>query len=317
MKKYLPLELLKEYRTYPKLWEAFTSVELKDGLEIDSPKKFLDRYKKIAGIDACLHLIHTDEYLDVAALSAWRIHKQIYQFEPEFWKDLTETKFDGTIPAEILKQVPYPAFWIDPLEAIVYFAHDHKDNLVMTVQCFGDSDETSAVIVRDGITLDQGLDEMARITMEQLRDRGKFNFIERPPMELMSDALQATLYLCSQNADIQESSQSRKNYRPRPGQIRDVQAEVRQWDVGKVYVKSLRQARRSEADPGREVEIHHSSGWTVRPHVRKAHWHHYRCGKGRKDLVLKWTAPMYVGLGDEKEPGATVTLVGKPKKKQG
>lgn len=36
----------------------------------------------------------------------------------------------------------------------------------------------------------------------------------------------------------------------------------------------------------------------MRPHTRKAHWHHYWVGKGRKELVLRWIAPTVVGTGE-------------------
>lgn len=40
---------------------------------------------------------------------------------------------------------------------------------------------------------------------------------------------------------------------------------------------------------------------TVRPHVRRAHWHHYWVGKGRTTLEVRWIEPVLVLPGDKKE----------------
>ena len=32
--------------------------------------------------------------------------------------------------------------------------------------------------------------------------------------------------------------------------------------------------------------------------MRRAHWHHYRVGKGRTELILKWIEPVFVGSGE-------------------
>ena len=35
-------------------------------------------------------------------------------------------------------------------------------------------------------------------------------------------------------------------------------------------------------------------GRTVRPHVRRAHWHHYWVGEGRTRLEVRWIEPTFV-----------------------
>lgn len=34
---------------------------------------------------------------------------------------------------------------------------------------------------------------------------------------------------------------------------------------------------------------------SVRPHLRRAHWHHYWVGQGRTRLELRWIHPVLVG----------------------
>lgn len=60
---------------------------------------------------------------------------------------------------------------------------------------------------------------------------------------------------------------------------------------------------RTIARIGKELKVPKSRETTsirhaMRPHTRKAHWHHYWVGKGRKELVLRWIAPTVVGTGE-------------------
>lgn len=41
------------------------------------------------------------------------------------------------------------------------------------------------------------------------------------------------------------------------------------------------------------------TGRTVRPHMRAAHWHTFRTGKGRTERIVHWLPPIPVGLPDD------------------
>ena len=46
----------------------------------------------------------------------------------------------------------------------------------------------------------------------------------------------------------------------------------------------------------RKVKGNGRTGRTTRPHLVRGHYHHYRCGKGRKELIYKYTNPYYTGV---------------------
>ena len=49
------------------------------------------------------------------------------------------------------------------------------------------------------------------------------------------------------------------------------------------------------------------TGRTVRPHIRRAHWHHYWTGPGRKSLEVRWIQPTLVlADGEQEMPFATI-----------
>lgn len=108
-------------------------------------------------------------------------------------------------------------------------------------------------------------------------------------------------YLCSVNADIVPV------YTPNRGVKRNnaKRRSLATWsEVGCRIGSELRAYKRYES------ERKPYQGGTVRPHMRRAHWHHYWIGPrdGDRKLVLKWIPPTMVGVGKEiKSP--TVHLV--------
>ena len=122
--------------------------------------------------------------------------------------------------------------------------------------------------------------------------------LERYPTQLVANGV---AYLCSKNADIVPS------YKPQPNLPRN-NAKRRSnatWhDVGYhvgAQLRAYEHSRRSQANGG------HGS---VRPHMRRAHWHHFWTGPrdGERELVLKWLSPTMVNAG--KTESATLHKVG-------
>lgn len=107
----------------------------------------------------------------------------------------------------------------------------------------------------------------------------------RYPAELVANGV---AYLCSTNADIVPSYKPVKESRRNNAKRRSAAT----WhDVGYRIGSELRAYERVSHE-----RIPHQGG-TVRPHMRRAHWHHYWIGPrdGERKLVLKWVAPTMVG----------------------
>ena len=100
--------------------------------------------------------------------------------------------------------------------------------------------------------------------------------------EQIAGAINMVLYLCSSDRDIPDSYIRRSTYRygnPK---------HIRVWDVGIRIGSALRRYRRA-------VEEHQrGSHESPRPHVRRAHWHHFWTGPrdGERKLVVKWLPPI-------------------------
>jgi hypothetical protein len=103
------------------------------------------------------------------------------------------------------------------------------------------------------------------------------------------------LYLCS---DAPEVADYRKGLAwPRPperkrgkgaGKIISAPGAT-YWSVGENLAEQIRSAHRDNAGSAKRV------------HIRRAHWHSYWVGEGRKTLRLNWLWPMVVGGKTEAE----------------
>lgn len=83
---------------------------------------------------------------------------------------------------------------------------------------------------------------------------------------------------------------------------------VKTYNVGFVIGKSFEKQLASGTEYQKSTAI--GTGRTVRPHVRRAHWHHYWVGEGRTRLEVRWIEPTFVlPEGKREVPVATVRRV--------
>lgn len=66
---------------------------------------------------------------------------------------------------------------------------------------------------------------------------------------------------------------------------------------------ALRAARRTDTAPTSPTG---ASTRTVRPHLRRAHLHTFRCGPGRRDRIIRWLPPLAVAYRHDTAPVTTV-----------
>lgn len=126
--------------------------------------------------------------------------------------------------------------------------------------------------------------------------------------------LQAILYVCAINADVEPNSEQKTvTKRSTTGVIRDRYAEIRKWDVGIRVGSAVRRFRQTKQTSSTDT-ARQGSHSPKRPHIRRGHWHHYWTGsksdENARKLVLKWTAPIYVGI-DTDDDDASPTVIHK------
>lgn len=259
----------------------------------------------------------------LVALAAWRVSKGIWDFDPDLFSELWDTPVEGALPTELLYRLPEwcpyictPGAKLGPLDVAGTFVHLEADaNTGLAELRF--LLDTKAQLEMPGApelgtmaaiplhldkpTVDECLDAAMQRTIANHRllrpltdprfasELAGMRSLLAMQRELVGHLLSLVLYLCSADPDLPRKVQPRpgtgKKPLPKPAR------EPLVWDVGIRVGAALRSAY-GESHDGAET------GRTVRPHMRRAHWHHYRVGPKRERLELRWIAPVAVGAGE-------------------
>ena len=150
---------------------------------------------------------------------------------------------------------------------------------------------------------EQGVEEAEKIhgSVEQVKDMAKD----------LAPLLSTLLYLCSVNAEVRDAADpggSRLPANPEPKKTRKglrlfPPDQPTVWETGYRMGAALRAAMASaESESLSSTEVGPTTGRTVRPHYRRAHWHSFWRGPRSKpeerEITVKWIPPVPVNLGD-------------------
>jgi hypothetical protein len=238
----------------------------------------------------------------ITALATWRVSQGLYRFDADLFETLVSQPFEGKMPCEALKRLPEWCVYVETqgltfagAQVLGFFVHLESDandghaELRLLLTC--STGQNIPLPLHMG---DWTLEESLRKLKEEC---GSANL---PPFEgeLVSEIapyLQLVLYLCAQNADMPVKP-SHPNTRVRLGGQVDVPKEARIWAVGERIGASIRKHRLEQ--PRQNINSKTGGAHAApRPHVRRAHWHHFWTGPkdGEQKLVLRWLPPIPVG----------------------
>lgn len=111
--------------------------------------------------------------------------------------------------------------------------------------------------------------------------------------------LQVINYLGSDFADIEESSATKNTYKPPTdsSRIKNTYKELQGWSCGFRYAAAVKQQ-----NARKEYAVSEGTGTPKRPHMRKAHWHHYWAGSGDdRHLIRRWLTAIAVKMDFDSE----------------
>lgn len=272
----------------------------------------------------------------------WRQNRVIYSVDADLAEELRghllSLEDDDGLPSDFLLNLPYPCIAIEsqPFEIV---ARDEETGEVMHRSAFsgrcmvtvsepdefrngwpalsilfetpeGGSAQYYLPVVPGG-TLADSL-RLLRDYFESVKQPGDTEYtIDLARKEAMPVlyAAQIVLYIQAQNADLQARpnpprKKARKSSMPK-------QKPPKVIDVGYHIGQTIRRPRTAPIPYPGDADSK-GGGWTVRPHSRRGHWHHYWTGsksepESRK-LILKWTHPTFVHA-DDKDDKPTVYKV--------
>lgn len=152
-------------------------------------------------------------------------------------------------------------------------------------------------------------------TDEQIKNnpeiRKSYNEFIALKMKLFKTAVKRAvvllLYLCAKNAEVSENPEQAKIYKPSTPGSKEKFNNLRKWDVGEKTGQAIKHMEinfmkkdENEVDVDCHIDMESKQGTSMRPHTRRAHFHHYWTGSrsepDKRKLELKWLAPMNVNM---------------------
>lgn len=141
-----------------------------------------------------------------------------------------------------------------------------------------------------------------QVTMSSFEEKDIHGFIQF--------IFQSMLYLASNEPDIQPSPKQKYLYTGKPQQ-KSQDNNLALHEVGVRYGKTIRLHKSQNQTSNQNIQVINLTNNTKRSitsHVRKAHWHTYWTGKGRKIPIVKWIPPTFVS-GNGKPLNVTIHKV--------
>lgn len=272
-----------------------------------------------------------------AALAAWRQTKFIYEFDETLADELIGQSDDIVIPVDVVYQMPAQAIYIkyppndsevDGFLAALESDPESRENELRIYLLYKQAPISFAVHLMPGGTINDGINraiEVIRQNQAKYQDNvyesSQFDLSVAYINEMRAELVRMVnlfLYVCAENADIEEDKEQSKIYR-RPSRIRDKFSEIKKYNAGVKQGILLRKLRSYRYKPSEPVpgESHGTHASPI-PHIRRAHYHHFWTGKrdGERTLILRWIPPTLVGGNNLENPDdipTTVIKVDKPK----
>ncbi|MDR7119747.1 hypothetical protein [Rheinheimera soli] len=242
----------------------------------------------------------------LAAIGTWRYSQGIYQFDPDFYNAIIDTVPSGDLPSEVLYRLPEWSLYIETPCGKWFDTDMHGFWVHLEWDANTNRHELRLLLNTDGTlapvpihigkwTLTEAIDRAISEAKAQSRIAGIDANLPANLPELMAKQLYGivslVLYVCSEEPEIDDERQPGTGPR-RPTPKRTKQGwrlfpaeKPRIWRVGHETGKNLRQP-----------DIYESDGRTVRPHLRRAHWHGYWTGprEGDRKFKYKWLPPMLI-----------------------
>ena len=239
-----------------------------------------------------------DVIYELQMARAWELAgKQVYNFDSDFANCILSEKWVELLP-DCIQYRPHDCFfmklpncklnegtlvYIVPTTQVVNFEEKWFPGCESKgVHYGGLPGEEIRAVVNTGTELLSLCAFAISATPELMLDN---TVIEKYPVDLVTNGV---AYLCSTNADIVPSYKPKAELKPNKGKKRSY---ATWYDVGYKIGADLRSYQRIKR------ENNENQGGSLRPHMRRAHWHHYWVGpkSGDRKLILKWIQSTLIG----------------------
>lgn len=251
----------------------------------------------------------------LGALMAWRPTQGIYRYDPTLREALLATDLSRGIPRGALYHLPGWCVYIEDewthptigvihgyYAALEWDAHDQHAELRLATD-WGDHAHWRSLIPFGIHLIADDLMDCLDPFFKFARDKIGGDLADRALAEgkpIWDRALRFLLYLCSEGPDIHSDSPQARKGRPKPTPAKGGEkifppTHPSIWETGFRLGRMIR-----------DYEAREHQGGSVRPHLRRAHWHTFLRGPRDQERtrVLRWLPPIPVNIDatDDIEP---------------
>lgn len=259
--------------------------------------------------------------------ATWRLTQGVYRFDDDLYRALLETPVSGDISAEVLTRLPEWAVYIEtpgmthpagmPLVgfgALVHHHPIHGDQLdlhLFVQQPNGAQQCGNHTVILNGGSISQSVQTIAKENGQE--SSSKEQFVASAWNPFTAKLMSLLLWLCSEKPEIGNGTQPGNPIpkKTKKGTRFFAPDLPKSWEVGVRIGGALRKACKSVASG--EGADHLSK--RPRAHVRRAHWHTFGTGTGRRMPRPKWLSPMLINLQRSESMPATIRRVAGPNNK--
>lgn len=237
----------------------------------------------------------------------WRYSRSVYRFDPDLYRELVATPFSGEIPEEVLLRLPEWSIFVEMqgesvsgfFSSLEYVSPGKAE--LRFVFCTEERLMPFYIALSAG-TIEKSFEDCLReyeaVAGESDKVKAEYTEVLGEDLSLVKKALSLVLYVCSDEAEIRD--REAPDWEPAFPRAKVTKGEERLFpadrnrvvDVGRELGAMLREGA-TKSEPSAPT------GRTVRPHMRRGHWHGFWTGprkenRDQQKFVLKWLPPLFV-----------------------
>lgn len=247
----------------------------------------------------------------LAALGTWRYSKGIYQINEDVLNALWETPLSGDLPVDVMTRLPEWCVYVatpgrpipgksDRLHGVfLQMAWDvQRLELEFRATSVMDCALCLPIPVRLGLggTLTDAIERSFRYADDYAEKLGNttLSFFDNQEKAYLSQEvlhyINLALYLCSDEPEYDGHAPC-QSY---PSPVRTKKG-MRMFPADRTRLWSLGAETGAKIRKYQDTPLEDPTGRTVRPHLRRSHWHGYWHGPQRTHYKYNWLSPIFVG----------------------
>jgi len=270
----------------------------------------------------------------VTTMAAWRLTRGIYEFDPDLYRTLTDTRISDEIPTELLFRLPEWCVYVPTPEGVTlpgetpydFFAHlnygatrnEHRDPEARCLSFVipypnNTSDGQDRILLLDvdlsSHSLKKAIENQTPIHPTKNESPEERKKKTDDSAATVSPLLNLLLYLCSEKPEIEGKGQpgNPKRVKTKKGWREFAPSGTRFWNVGVRIGATLRKENTSTRNEERDPTTGRAR---PRPHIRRAHWNTYWTGPktAPQTPVLRWIPPTLVAADPNSDEELPATI---------